>query len=115
MPKSEEANLLVSPQARTAATRIATLGGPPVTIEIKRPTKNDSAKADSAKTKADSAKADSAKSDSAKSDDAAKKKHEQARKAARRRRIAARALLAQQTPKPPLDPFGQPTITARTR
>ena len=103
VPTSEEANLLVSPQAKVAATRIATLGGPPVTIEIQRPAKTSSAKADGAKP------------DSAKSDDAAKKKQEQARKAARRRRIAARALLAQQTPKQPLDPFGQPTITARTR
>jgi hypothetical protein len=77
-------------------TKIATLGGPPVTIEA-RP----------------SAKADSAKTD-AKTDDGIKKR-QQARKAAKRRKHAARARLARQVLQPVADPFGQPTITPRTR
>jgi len=74
------------------STKIATLGGPPVTIE-QRPAKAASAKPDSS----------------------AAKKQQRARRELRRRRItAARARLAKQAAQP-LDPFGQPTTVAATR
>jgi hypothetical protein len=95
LPGPEEASAPVSPDTSIAATKIATLGGPPVTIG-KKPL---------------------ATAAGAKPDDAAKKREEARKAAAKRRRMAAaRArMVAQQTPKLPLDPFGQPTITARTR
>jgi hypothetical protein len=70
------------------STRIATLGGPAVTIE---PSK--------------------AKPDSAKSDDSAVKKRQRARREVRRRRIVVRRLVRQTTQ---LDAFGQP-VAATTR
>jgi hypothetical protein len=70
------------------STRIATLGGPPVTIE---PSKT--------------------KPDSANSDDSAVKKRQRARREVRRRRIVVRRLVRQTTQ---LDPFGQP-VAATTR
>ncbi len=74
------------------ATRIATLGGPPVAIEAPPP----------------------AKAASAKPDPEARKKRLQARRAKERRRIALRArqAAAQQQA---ADPFAQPTITTRSR
>jgi hypothetical protein len=76
------------------SSRIATLGGPPVTIE-------------QPKAKPDTAKSGTARSDSAKSDSSAVKKRQHARQELRRRRILLRARLARQTQQ--LDAFGQPT------
>jgi hypothetical protein len=91
---SEELGVPVSSDGSSATTRIATLGGPPVTIEPKPP----------------------AKAAGAKPDDAVKKREQARKAAAKRRRIAvARARVAQQAPRPPLDPFNQPTITVRSR
>ena len=76
------------PEATTASTKIATLGGPPVTIEAPNPAKA-----------------------SEKPDSGAVKKRQQARRAAHRRRMAARARQAQLTPlQPAADPFAQPTL-----
>jgi hypothetical protein len=72
------------PETDIAATKIATLGGPAVTIGTSPPDKAASAKPDRS----------------------VMKKRLQARRAAQRRRLAARARLAQQ--QPPADPFGQP-------
>ncbi len=83
-----------SPDATIAATKIATLGGPAVTIETARPVKADNAKTDSAKTGSSIIK-----------------KRQHARRAARRR-LAARARLTAQLPLQQVDnPFGQPTPT----
>jgi hypothetical protein len=77
-----------APEADAAATKIATLGGPPVDI-------------------ADAASASAAKSDRAKSDEGVIKKRVHARRSLRRRRLAARArLLALQQLQ--ANPFGQP-------
>jgi len=89
---SEQASAPSSADAGLASTKIATLGGPPVTIE-----------------------APPAKAASAKPDENAIKKRLQARRAAQRRRIALRARLARQAPAQPADPFAQPTITVRRR
>jgi hypothetical protein len=70
------------PETDITATKIATLGGPAVTIE-----------------------AAPAKAEAAKPDHSVIKKRLQARRAAQRRRLVARARLAQQ---PATDPFGQP-------
>ena len=67
------------------STRIATLGGPPVTIEPS-----------------------GAKPDNAKSDDSAVKKRQHARRDVRRRRIVVRRVVRQTTQ---LDAFGQPVAT----
>jgi hypothetical protein len=76
------------------STRIATLGGPPVTID-QRPAK--------------------AKAAGAKPDSGAVKKHQRSQREVRRRRIAAaRARLAKQAAQP-LDAFGQPTTATATR
>jgi hypothetical protein len=75
------------------ATKIATLGGPPVAIETKPPAKADD-------------------------DESTIKKHQRAQRATHRRQMAARARLAQQTPQPfqqPADGFSQPSITVRKR
>jgi hypothetical protein len=78
-----------------AATKIATLGGPPVSIES--PAKVSNAKPD-------------------KPDESAVRKREQARRAAQRRRLAAeRARLAGQPVAQPAYPFGQPAPAIRTR
>jgi hypothetical protein len=72
--------------ADTAATKIATLGGPPVTIEAQPP----------------------AKATDAKSDGDALKKRQQARRAAQRRKIASRARVARQVTQQPASPLAQP-------
>ncbi len=78
-----------------AATKIATLGGPPVSIAP--PAKVGDAKAD-------------------KPDESAVRKREQARREAQRRRLAAeRARLAGQPFAQPAYPFGQPAPAIRTR
>jgi hypothetical protein len=87
-PALEPASAPIPADPNSISTRIATLGGPPVTIE---PSK--------------------AKPDSAKSDDSAVKKRQHARREARRRRIVVRPLVRQTTQ---LDAFGQP-VAAATR
>jgi hypothetical protein len=84
---SEQAGAPASPETDLAPMKIATLGGPPVTIEP--PAQTADAKADASLIK----------------------KRAQARRAKQRRRLAQRARLAQQ----PADAFPQPTITTRTR
>jgi hypothetical protein len=84
----EPARAPVPAALNSISTRIATLGGPPVTIE---PSKT--------------------KPDSANSDDSAVKKRQRARREVRRRRIVVRRLVRQTTQ---LDPFGQP-VAATTR
>lgn len=85
-PEPASAPIPVDPNG--ISTRIATLGGPPVTIE---PSKT--------------------KPDNAKSDDSAVKKRQRARREVRRRRIVVRPLVRQTTQ---LDPFGQPVaVTTR--
>jgi hypothetical protein len=81
----------VSPEAAMASTRIATLGGPPVTIEA-QPREIPA---------------------SAKSDSGAIKKHHEARRAGHRHRTATR--VAQEAAQQQADPFVQPTITVRRR
>ncbi len=91
---SEPAALPTSPEATIAATKIATLGGPAVTIETLRPVKADSAKTDSAKTGSSIIK-----------------KRQHARRAARRRlaeRARRAAQLAQLAQLQPDNPFGLP-------
>jgi len=82
----------VSPGADIAATKIATLGGPPVNIETP-PTQVSHAKPDPS----------------------AMKTRQQAMRAARHRRIAARARVAAQALLQPANPFGQPAPTIRSR
>jgi hypothetical protein len=82
-----------SPEATIAATKIATLGWPAVSIETPRPVKAEGAKKDSAKTGSNIIK-----------------KRQHARRAARRR-LAARARLTAQLPLQQVDPFGQPAPT----
>jgi hypothetical protein len=88
----EPVSIQASPAADNLATKmkIATLGGPAVTIET--PT--------------------AAKAASEKPHDSAIKKRQQARRTAQRHR---RARVAAQTPQPAADPFIQPTITVRKR
>jgi hypothetical protein len=81
----EPARAPIPADPNSISTRIATLGGPAVTIA---PSK--------------------AKPDSAKSDDSAVKKRQRARREVRRRRIVVRRVVTQQ-----LDPFGQPVATTR--
>jgi hypothetical protein len=91
---SEPASTPVSQNSAIASTKIATLGGPPVTIEPQP----------------------SAKTIDAKPDRSAIKKRQQARRAAHRRKVALRARTAQQVPQQPAAaPFSQPTITVRNR
>jgi hypothetical protein len=92
-PASEQITAAASAEPDAASTKIATLDSPSVTVETNPP----------------------AKAASAKSDPSAVKKRLQARRAAQRRKIAARARLAQQPAQPPADPFAQPTITVRKR
>ena len=91
--QSEQMGEPVSSAADIAATKIATLGGPPVSIETPPP----------------------AKVGDAKPDESAIRKHQEARRAAQHRRIAARARVATQAPLQPAYPFGQPAPTIRTR
>ena len=89
----EPAGTSLSPGASIAAIKIATLGGPAVTINAPSP----------------------AKADSAKSGSSAIKKHQQARRAARRRRLAALARLAAQAQlQQPVSPFGLPAAAPAT-
>ena len=84
-----------SPDTDLAPTKIATLDGPPVTVETPPP----------------------AKLDNAKPDESAIKKRLQARRAAQRRKIAARArVAARQLPANPFaQAFPQPPAAARSR
>jgi hypothetical protein len=88
---SEQPSAAASPDADLASTKIATLGGPPVTIEAQPPAKTASAMPDRS---------------------VIKKRRLQARRAAERRRIALRARLA---PQQPPHPFAQPAATVHTR
>ncbi|HEV7411611.1 MAG TPA: hypothetical protein VGO01_24270 [Bradyrhizobium sp.] len=72
---------LVDDSTRIAETRIATLGGPPVTIETQTPSKIAPAVV---------------------------KKSAQARRVVKRRRIAPPARVTQQAPQTPADPFARP-------
>jgi hypothetical protein len=91
---SEQASTPISQDNDIASTKIATLGGPAVTIEPQP----------------------RAKETDTRPDRSAIKKRQQARRAAHRRRIALRARTAQQTPQQPAaEPFNQPTITVRSR
>jgi hypothetical protein len=84
---SEQISAPASPEAEGAPAKIATFGGPPVTVETPPP----------------------AKVDNAKPDRSAIKKRLQARRAAQRRKIAARArVVARQAPQQPANPFAQP-------
>jgi hypothetical protein len=87
---SEQISVQASPDADLLSTRIATLGGPAVTIEAQPP----------------------AKATSEKPDQNVIKERQKARRAAQRRR---RARLAASVPPQPADPFAQPTITVRSR
>ena len=80
---AEAASAPSTADAETFSTTIATLGGPPVNIGSVAKMATD-----------------------AKPDKNATKKHDQAKREHRRRRIAARAQLAQA----PVDPFGQPAV-----
>jgi hypothetical protein len=89
---SGQAAAPASPRTDLASIEIATLGGPPVTIEKSAPTTK------------------------AKAEGSIIKKHAQARRAKERRRLAQRARLARQVaPQQPADLFPQPTITTRIR
>ena len=81
-----------------ASAKIAALDGPMVTIKAKPPAK------------AASTKTISAKAVSAKPDQSVVKKRQNARRAAQRRRIAARARLARQAAQQLADPFAQPFV-----
>jgi hypothetical protein len=89
---SEEADPPVSAEADIASTKIATLGGPPVTIETPPPVKIAVAKHGKSPIK----------------------KRAEARRKTRHRRMALRARILQQSPQP-TDPFGQPFAAVRRR
>jgi hypothetical protein len=78
-----------SPEADMAATKIATLGGPAVTIAMPP----------------------QAKAESAKPEASIIKKRQHARREAQRRRLAVHASAAVQVPQQPGNPFGQPAPT----
>jgi hypothetical protein len=84
---SEPTGAQVSPEADTAATKIATLGGPAVAIETPRPVKTESTEPLPNVVK----------------------KRQQAKRAAQRRRLVARARVTVQMPPQQVNPFGQPT------
>jgi hypothetical protein len=90
----EQAAPPIAAAAGIASTRIATLGGPPVTIE---------------------ASPSPAKTTAGKHDKSAIKKHVEARRKARHRRTASRARIVQELAQQPTDPFGQPYVTTRRR
>jgi hypothetical protein len=90
---SEPMSASASPDTDAASTKVATLGGPAVTIEAQPP----------------------AKTESAKPDRSVIKKRQQARRAAQHRRLALRARAAQRAPQPPADPFAQPAASVRSR
>jgi hypothetical protein len=89
----EQASPPAPADAGIASTKIATLGGPAVTIEAAPP----------------------AKTTVAKHDKSAIKKRAEARRKTRHRRLAAQARVVQQLPPQALDPFGQPFPVARRR
>jgi len=89
---ADPASTPASADTDMVATKIATLGGPPVAIEAPPP----------AKAAATPANPNAA------------KKRKQAQRAKQRRRIAQRARLAQQA-QPAADPFSQPAVTTRAR
>lgn len=91
-PPSEPIAAPVSPGADIAATKIATLGGPAVDIEAP-PTKISHSKPDPSATTS----------------------RQHATRAARHRRIAARARVAAQAALQAVNPFGQPAPTVRSR
>jgi hypothetical protein len=76
----DQASAPIDESTRIAKTRIATLGGPPVTIRTQTPSKIAPAV----------------------------KKHAQARRIVKRRLIAQRARVSHPAPQVPADPFGQP-------
>jgi len=88
---SEQTSAPASPEAEIAVAKIAALDAPTSAIEVKPP-----------------AKAAGAKSISAEPDESIIKKRQQARRAAQRRRIAARARAARQAAQQAADPFAQP-------
>jgi hypothetical protein len=90
---SERISAPASPDAGSGATKVAALGDPAVITEA----------------------ATRAKAASVKPDPSATKKRRQARRAAQRRRIAARAPLPQQPLQPATDPFNQPVPKLRAR
>jgi hypothetical protein len=81
MAKPDQAAVPIDDNARIAETRIATLGGPPVTIETQTPSKIAPAMV---------------------------KKSSSAKHVVKRRRIAPRARVTQQAPQTPADPFARP-------
>lgn len=81
-PASGQAGATIRPEAATASTKIATLGGPAVTIEIVPPVPAKAA--------------------------ASPQKRVHARRATLRRRMALRARLARPVQPQPLNPFGTP-------
>jgi hypothetical protein len=87
----EQASAPASPETDLASIKIATLGGPPVTIEPP------------------------AKVADATSDGSVVKKRAQARRSKERRRLARARLARQVAPQQPAAAFPQPTITMRTR
>jgi hypothetical protein len=86
---SEPTGAQVSPEADTAATKIATLGGPAVAVETPRPVKTESTEPLPNVVK----------------------KRQQAKRAAQRRRLAARVRVTAQMPPQQVNPFGQPMPT----
>jgi hypothetical protein len=88
---SEQTSAPASPETGAASVNIAALDAPTVAIEAKP-----------------AAKAASAKPISAEPDASVIKKRQQARRAAQRRRIAARARLARQAAQQAANPFAQP-------
>lgn len=95
---SEQTSPPALPETDVASAKIAALDGPMVTIKAKPPAK------------AASTKTISAKAVSAKPDQSVVKKRQNARRAAQRRRIAARARLARQAAQQLADPFAQPFV-----
>jgi hypothetical protein len=85
----EQVSVPNSPEADAASTKIATLGGPAVTIEPPAVSANP--------------------------DKGAVKKRRQAQRAKARRRIAQRARMTAQAARQPADPFAQPVTTVRSR
>jgi hypothetical protein len=77
----DQATAPIDDSTRIAETRIATLGGPPVTIETRTPSKIAPAVV---------------------------KKSAQARRVVKRRGVAPRPRVTQQAPQPPADPFARP-------
>jgi hypothetical protein len=90
---SEQAPVQASPEADLAASKIATLGGPPVAIEPSAQTARAGVNVDRRVIR----------------------KRTEARRAKARRRLAQRARPSRPATTPAADPFGQPTAAARAR